>query len=189
MRARYMHSLLGHQNCNWQPKNALNVRSSRKRIESYKQYNNNKDKTAAINAIQRKPPSYDNHDRIHLTTVGIRTATTMAKPIVIQTCYWSVWSSDGSEYGASRWCSLVRSTFFIYWIQLSLSGPKNSHQVFSILALAAIKHFSFEGFVMDYYCIDRGTLLDNPSVVTLEGPDQHSVHWCVQSEQLISYFG
>ena len=42
---------------------------------------------------------------------------------------------------------------------------------------------------MDYYCIDRGTLLDNPSVVTLEGPDQHSVHWCVQSEQLISYFG
>ena len=69
------------------------------------------------------------------------------------------------------------------------SGPKNSHQVFSTLALAAIKHFSFEGFVMDYYCIDRGTLLDNPSVVTLEGPDQHSVHWCVQSEQLISYFG
>ena len=78
--------------------------------------------------------------------------------------------------------------FFIHWIQLS-SGTKNSHQVFSILALAAIKHFSFEGFVMDYYCIDRGTLLDNPSVVTLEGPDQHSVHWCVQSEQLISYFG
>jgi hypothetical protein len=32
---------------------------------------------------------------------------------------------------------------------------------------------------MDYYCIDRGTLLDNPSVTTLEGPDQHSVHWYV----------
>jgi hypothetical protein len=25
-----------------------------------------------------------------------------------------------------------------------------------------------EGFVMDYFCIERGTLMDNPSVVTLE---------------------
>jgi hypothetical protein len=32
-----------------------------------------------------------------------------------------------------------------------------------------------EGYVMDYYCIDRGTLFDNPSVISLEGPDQHSV--------------
>ena len=30
---------------------------------------------------------------------------------------------------------------------------------------------------MDFYCINRGTLLDNPKVNTLEGPDQHSVHW------------
>lgn len=36
-----------------------------------------------------------------------------------------------------------------------------------------------EGFVMDTFCINRGTLLDNPSVVSLEGPDQHSVHCLV----------
>ena len=33
-----------------------------------------------------------------------------------------------------------------------------------------------EGFVMDHFCIQRGTLLDAPSIVTLEEPDQHSVH-------------
>lgn len=34
-----------------------------------------------------------------------------------------------------------------------------------------------EGFVMDRFCIDRTTLLDNPSVVTLslEGPMVHTV--------------
>jgi hypothetical protein len=37
--------------------------------------------------------------------------------------------------------------------------------------------FSFEGYIMDNFCIERGTLLDNPDVITLEGPDQHSVHW------------
>jgi hypothetical protein len=34
-----------------------------------------------------------------------------------------------------------------------------------------------EGFIMDYFCIFDEVLLDNPSVRTLEGPDQHSVHW------------
>lgn len=32
---------------------------------------------------------------------------------------------------------------------------------------------------MDTYCIERGTLLDNPSVVTLEGPEQHTIHCLV----------
>jgi hypothetical protein len=32
---------------------------------------------------------------------------------------------------------------------------------------------------MDNFCIDLGTLLDNPSVKTLEGPGQHTVHWYV----------
>lgn len=32
---------------------------------------------------------------------------------------------------------------------------------------------------MDSYCIGLGYLLDNPSVVTLEEPDQHSVHCLV----------
>jgi hypothetical protein len=37
----------------------------------------------------------------------------------------------------------------------------------------------YDGFVMDRYCIDRGTLLDNPSLSTLDFPDKHSVHCLV----------
>jgi len=36
-----------------------------------------------------------------------------------------------------------------------------------------------EGYVMDQFCIDRGTLLDNPSVRTLEQPFRHTVHCLV----------
>jgi len=32
---------------------------------------------------------------------------------------------------------------------------------------------------MDYYCINNGNLVDRPSVRTLQGPDQHSVHCLV----------
>ena len=39
--------------------------------------------------------------------------------------------------------------------------------------------FCYEGYVMDKYCIDRGTLLDNPSLSTLSNPDVHSVHCLV----------
>ena len=37
----------------------------------------------------------------------------------------------------------------------------------------------FNGFVMDNYCIARGTLFDNAAVVTLEGPEKHSIHCLV----------
>lgn len=36
-----------------------------------------------------------------------------------------------------------------------------------------------EGFIMDWFCIDRGVLLDNSRVRTLEGPDVHSIHCLV----------
>lgn len=36
-----------------------------------------------------------------------------------------------------------------------------------------------EGYIMDRFCIDRGTLFDNPSVDTLEGPGEHSIHCLV----------
>ena len=32
---------------------------------------------------------------------------------------------------------------------------------------------------MDNYCIERGTLLDNPSLETLQNPDKHSIHCLV----------
>ena len=37
----------------------------------------------------------------------------------------------------------------------------------------------FEGYVMDRYCIDRGTFLDMPSVTTLLNPEEHSLHCLV----------
>ena len=41
---------------------------------------------------------------------------------------------------------------------------------------AAPKEVCITGFIMDTFCIERGTLLDNPSVQTLENPEQHSIH-------------
>ena len=35
------------------------------------------------------------------------------------------------------------------------------------------------GYIMDTFCIERETLLDNPSVATLEGPDVHTIHCLV----------
>jgi len=32
------------------------------------------------------------------------------------------------------------------------------------------------GYVMDNFCINRGTLLDAPSVITLKNPEEHSFH-------------
>ena len=45
-----------------------------------------------------------------------------------------------------------------------------------------------EGYIMDLFCIELGMLLDNVGIITLEGPEEHSVHclvdvgWCVNSE-------
>jgi hypothetical protein len=36
-----------------------------------------------------------------------------------------------------------------------------------------------EGYIMDWFCIERGTLLDNPSIRALEGPEEHTVHCLV----------
>ena len=44
---------------------------------------------------------------------------------------------------------------------------------------AAEQDVCFEGYVMDRYCIDRGTLLDRPDLSTLESPGEHSVHCLV----------
>lgn len=44
-------------------------------------------------------------------------------------------------------------------------------------ASAHPRDYSVEGFIMDEWCINNEVLLDNPDVVTLEGPEQHSVHW------------
>jgi hypothetical protein len=53
-------------------------------------------------------------------------------------------------------------------------------------ALEVGEQFCVEGFVMDFYCINRGTLLDNQSVRTLVGPDLHSVHCLVDVERCVA---
>jgi hypothetical protein len=46
-------------------------------------------------------------------------------------------------------------------------------------ATAETKEVCVVGYVMDTFCIDRGTLLDNPSVKTLEHPEKHTIHCLV----------
>lgn len=50
-----------------------------------------------------------------------------------------------------------------------------------LLALAPCnaEDVCFEGYVMDQYCINRGTLFDNPTLSTLEHPRNHSIHCLV----------
>lgn len=43
-----------------------------------------------------------------------------------------------------------------------------------------------EGFVIDFFCIERGTLFDNPSVVSLANPERHSVHCLVDVAQCLA---
>lgn len=47
------------------------------------------------------------------------------------------------------------------------------------VAQSASVRACYTGYVMDKFCINRGTLLDNPRIVTLEEPDKHSVHCLV----------
>jgi hypothetical protein len=68
---------------------------------------------------------------------------------------------------------------------VSLAGfrnlyPRDSSSWFSLVVVFLP---SYEGYVMDYFCINRGTLFDNPDVITLENPGVHSVHWYVQRWQ------
>ena len=53
-------------------------------------------------------------------------------------------------------------------------------------ALAVGDTICAEGFVMDFFCINRGTLLDNPSVRTLEDPGKHSVHCLIDVNSCVS---
>lgn len=53
-------------------------------------------------------------------------------------------------------------------------------------ALEASEKFCTEGFVMDFFCINRGTLLDNPSVVSLEEPEKHSLHCLLDVDSCIN---
>eukprot|EP00550_Attheya_septentrionalis_P008207 CAMPEP_0198297912 /NCGR_PEP_ID=MMETSP1449-20131203/38846_1 /TAXON_ID=420275 /ORGANISM="Attheya septentrionalis, Strain CCMP2084" /LENGTH=403 /DNA_ID=CAMNT_0043999017 /DNA_START=153 /DNA_END=1364 /DNA_ORIENTATION=+ len=52
-----------------------------------------------------------------------------------------------------------------------------------VTALEVGDNVCIEGFIMDLFCINRGTLLDAPSVQTLRNPEKHSVHCLVDVSQ------
>lgn len=51
--------------------------------------------------------------------------------------------------------------------------------VLGCLAVAAEDVCMKDVYIMDKYCINRGTLLDNGALKSLESPDQHSLHCLV----------
>ncbi|ETV92852.1 hypothetical protein H310_13043 [Aphanomyces invadans] len=48
------------------------------------------------------------------------------------------------------------------------------------------ENVTVSGFVMDNLCISLGTLLDNPTVLTLKGPDVHSIHCLVDVRSCVA---
>lgn len=76
-------------------------------------------------------------------------------------------------------------------MNLNRNGRQHRHFVIPLLVLGAVyatgsvqniqvgDEICIEGFVMDSFCIQRGTLLDNPSVESLKAPEQHSLHCLV----------
>lgn len=54
------------------------------------------------------------------------------------------------------------------------------------MAVGATEHVCIEGYVMDTYCIERGQLLDNPSLNTLEDPQEHTLHCLADVAQCVN---
>jgi hypothetical protein len=83
---------------------------------------------------------------------------------------WKLHLAKGLSVGDEIWC--VTSNCFSC---LSCGNPKDS--LIDRLELISGGQHSVEGYIMDEFCISLGTLLDNPSVRTLENPGVHSLHW------------
>lgn len=45
--------------------------------------------------------------------------------------------------------------------------------------------FCITGYIMDTFCIELGTLLDNPSLRSLQFPDRHSIHCLVEVDSCV----
>jgi len=54
------------------------------------------------------------------------------------------------------------------------------------LSLQAGDNICVEGFIMDFFCIDRGTLLDAPTVKTLVNPELHSIHCLIDVNSCVT---
>jgi len=73
----------------------------------------------------------------------------------------------------------LTETLLIFLLLLVINLRAHVILLHSYYVLSCQHENSVEGFIMDSFCIDLGTLLDNSDVETLEGPEQHSVHWYV----------
>lgn len=54
------------------------------------------------------------------------------------------------------------------------------------VAAEVVSPVCFVGYLMDVYCIDRGTLLDNNALTSLEHPAEHTIHCLVDPPQCAS---
>jgi hypothetical protein len=69
---------------------------------------------------------------------------------------------------------------------LTALTPGNFHRI-SVSAQSAVGDaVCAEGIAMDFFCIAMGFLFDNPSIATLEGPTEHSVHCLIEVTECIS---
>ncbi|OEU12494.1 hypothetical protein FRACYDRAFT_191288, partial [Fragilariopsis cylindrus CCMP1102] len=81
--------------------------------------------------------------------------------------------------------SSLATTIVVIAASLS-SSSSSSSIVVDAAALQVGDNICVEGYVMDLFCINRGTLLDNPSVRTLENPELHSVHCLIDVNQCVT---
>lgn len=56
----------------------------------------------------------------------------------------------------------------------AMAGQLATTSITYASALQAGEEICVEGYIMDFFCIDRGTLFDNPAVATLAEPERHS---------------
>jgi hypothetical protein len=71
-------------------------------------------------------------------------------------------------------------------IATTLLSLSSSVAIVNAEKLAVGDNICVEGFVMDFFCINRGTLLDAPDVVTLQDPQLHSLHCLIDVPSCVS---
>jgi hypothetical protein len=86
-------------------------------------------------------------------------------------------------------CGNRRSALFLQLVKRKMIS-KLSFVVSALLAGASTAQDGgelscFKGFVMDTFCIERGTLLDKPSVESLRNPELHSYHCLVDVKRCV----
>ena len=95
-----------------------------------------------------------------------------------------------NHWGAmSKWW---RNLVCIYWNLWLIFRWRKRTQNWSNTFSPCYLYFaiiSVEGFVMDKFCVDLGTLLDKPDLISLQFPSEHSLHWYVCCFEFFKYNG